>query len=75
MGINYKQCPKCGSKNTLKILYGMPTKEVFQKQKQEKLNQVDAEKQLVAQNTTVKIVRVNGIKNRLLMLLIIKSRD
>ncbi|MGG4474618.1 hypothetical protein ABEW70_15885, partial [Heyndrickxia faecalis] len=38
MGINYKQCPKCGSKNTLKILYGMPTREVFQKQKQEKLN-------------------------------------
>ncbi|MCB5936185.1 hypothetical protein LI012_09690 [Caldibacillus thermoamylovorans] len=31
MGINYKQCPKCGSKNTIKILYGMPTKEVFQK--------------------------------------------
>lgn len=31
MAINYKRCPKCGSKNTIKILYGMPTKEVFQK--------------------------------------------
>jgi hypothetical protein len=31
MAINYKQCPKCGSKNTLKIFYGMPTREVFLK--------------------------------------------
>lgn len=31
MAINYKQCPKCGSKNTMKILYGMPTHETVQK--------------------------------------------
>ncbi|WP_075979941.1 hypothetical protein [Bacillus massilinigeriensis] len=31
MAINYKQCPKCESKNTIRILYGMPTHEVFQK--------------------------------------------
>jgi hypothetical protein len=31
MAINYKQCPKCGSKNTMKIFYGMPTHEAFQK--------------------------------------------
>ena len=31
MAIYYKQCPKCGTKNTVKILYGMPTQEAFQK--------------------------------------------
>ena len=31
MAINYKQCPKCGSKNTMKILFGRPTHDVFQK--------------------------------------------
>ncbi len=31
MAVNYKQCPKCGSKSTLKILYGMPTYEAFEK--------------------------------------------
>lgn len=30
MAINYKRCPKCGSKNTIKILYGEPTQEIFQ---------------------------------------------
>lgn len=29
MAINYKKCPKCGSLNTIKILYGMPTQETF----------------------------------------------
>ena len=31
MAINYKQCLKCGSKNTINILYGMPTQEASQK--------------------------------------------
>jgi hypothetical protein len=31
MAINYKQCPKCESKNTVKILYGMPNHEAIQK--------------------------------------------
>ncbi|MEK5428811.1 hypothetical protein [Cytobacillus sp. FSL R7-0680] len=31
MAINYKQCPGCGSKNTIKFLYGMPTQEALQK--------------------------------------------
>lgn len=31
MSINYKKCPKCGSTKVLKILYGMPTHEVFLK--------------------------------------------
>ena len=31
MAINYKQCPNCGSKNTLKISYGMPIQEAFEK--------------------------------------------
>lgn len=30
MAINYRQCPKCGSKDTLKIIYGMPTHEAFE---------------------------------------------
>ena len=29
MAINYNRCPKCGSLNTIKILYGMPTHEAF----------------------------------------------
>lgn len=29
MAINYKKCSKCGSKNAIKILYGMPTHEAF----------------------------------------------
>ena len=33
MAINYKQCPKCGLKNSLKIIYGMPTYEVFERAK------------------------------------------
>ncbi|RWZ58016.1 hypothetical protein EQV77_09515 [Halobacillus fulvus] len=31
MGIRYNQCPKCRSRNTVDILYGMPTAEAFQK--------------------------------------------
>lgn len=30
MSFNYKQCPKCGSKNSVKIVYGMPSYELFQ---------------------------------------------
>jgi len=30
VAINYKQCPKCGSKNSVKIVYGMPSHELFQ---------------------------------------------
>ena len=30
MAITYKQCPKCGSKNSVKIVYGMPSYELFQ---------------------------------------------
>ena len=30
MRIIYKQCPRCGSKDTLKIIYGMPTVELFE---------------------------------------------
>lgn len=29
MAINYKQCPKCGSKNSIKIVYGYPSHELF----------------------------------------------
>lgn len=29
MGISYKQCPNCGSKDTLKILYGYPSHKLF----------------------------------------------
>jgi len=29
MRIVYKQCPRCGSKDTVKIVYGMPTEELF----------------------------------------------
>ena len=30
MTINYKQCPKCGSKNSIEIIYGIPVPELFQ---------------------------------------------
>lgn len=30
MAINYKQCPNCGSKNSLKIIYGLPSYELYQ---------------------------------------------
>jgi len=30
VAINYKQCPKCGSKNSLRIIYGMPSHELFE---------------------------------------------
>ena len=29
MAINYKKCPRCGSLNTIKIIYGMPTHDAF----------------------------------------------
>ncbi|MBL4933201.1 hypothetical protein [Clostridium paridis] len=29
MRVIYKQCPKCGSKNTLKIIYGFPSHELL----------------------------------------------
>ena len=29
MTVNYKQCPNCGSKDTLKIIYGYPSYELF----------------------------------------------
>ena len=31
MAINFKQCPKCGSKNSVPILYGFPAPELFEK--------------------------------------------
>ena len=33
MAINYKQCPNCGSKNSLKIIYGEPSYELFEEAK------------------------------------------
>ena len=30
MAINYRQCPKCGSKNAVKIVYGMPSYDLFE---------------------------------------------
>ena len=30
MAIPYKQCPKCGSKKSVKIIYGMPSYELFE---------------------------------------------
>ena len=30
MAINYKKCPNCGSKNSLKIIFGMPSYELFE---------------------------------------------
>lgn len=29
MSVNYKQCPRCGSKNTVKIIYGYPSPELL----------------------------------------------
>ena len=31
MAITYKKCPKCGSKNSVNIVYGFPSYELFQK--------------------------------------------
>lgn len=31
MSLNYKKCPRCGSNNSLKIIYGMPSHEIFLK--------------------------------------------
>lgn len=31
MAINYRQCPKCSSKNTIPIVYGLPAPEHFKK--------------------------------------------
>lgn len=31
MPVNYRQCPDCGSKNTVKIVYGNPSRAVFAK--------------------------------------------
>ena len=31
MTVNYRQCPNCGSKDTLKIIYGYPSHELFLK--------------------------------------------
>jgi hypothetical protein len=33
MAINYKQCPKCRSKNSLRIIFGMPSSELFEEAK------------------------------------------
>lgn len=30
MAINYKQCPNCGSKNSLRIIFGMPSYELLE---------------------------------------------
>ena len=30
MAIDYRQCPKCGSKNSVKFVYGMPSYELFE---------------------------------------------
>jgi hypothetical protein len=30
MAVNYKKCPKYGSKNSVKIVYGMPSFKLFQ---------------------------------------------
>lgn len=33
MSVIYKKCPKCGSRNVLKIIYGMPPYEMYLKEK------------------------------------------
>ncbi len=30
MAVNYRKCPKCGSCNSVKIVYGMPSFKLFQ---------------------------------------------
>jgi len=30
VAVNYKKCPECGSKNSVKIVYGMPSFKLFQ---------------------------------------------
>lgn len=37
MALTYKQCPNCGSKNVIKIIYGMPTYELAQEAEQGKV--------------------------------------
>jgi len=37
VAINYKLCPKCGLKNSLKIIYGMPSYELFKESEVEKV--------------------------------------
>lgn len=37
MTINYNKCPNCGSKKTLKIIYGMPTHDTFLKAEEGKI--------------------------------------
>jgi transposase-like protein len=29
LAINYKQCPRCGSKNSIRIVYGLPSYDLF----------------------------------------------
>jgi DNA-directed RNA polymerase subunit RPC12/RpoP len=37
MAINYKKCPNCGSKNSLRNIYGMPSHELFTEAKNGKV--------------------------------------
>lgn len=37
MGLVYKKCPSCGSKNVVKIVYGMPSYELYEEAEQGKV--------------------------------------
>lgn len=37
MSINYKKCPKCGSKNSVRIIYGLPSYELMEEARQGKV--------------------------------------
>ncbi|KUO71786.1 MAG: hypothetical protein APF81_06705 [Desulfosporosinus sp. BRH_c37] len=58
MAITYKKCPKCGSTNSVNIIYGMPIYELYQEAKRERLNWALAFLNGIAQNTSAKTVRL-----------------
>ena len=60
MAINYKQCLNCGSKNSLKIIYGEPSFELYQEVDAGKVKLGGCCIWWVARNISVKTASMNG---------------
>ena len=74
MAINYKRCPKCGSLNVIKILYGMPSHEAFILSEEGKIKLAAAASLALILEYFCKGCEMNGTDRMPLTMRIIKSK-
>ena len=68
MAIKYKICPKCESKDSVKILYGYPNEKGIMLEAAGKAKLGGCLVLMWHQNIIVKIVNMNGIRKKLFIM-------